>query len=299
MQGCAGDHLGLASVRVAFATCSAFPEGVDDERPAARLLGADTCLWDDPGVDWQAYDRVVIRSTWDYTKRLEQFLAWCRRIGAERLRNPPALVAFNVDKRYLAELSCATVPTRFVAPGEQLPQLHGEVVVKPNVSAGARDTGRFSPASHDSARELIGRILASGRTALVQPYLRSVDRGGETALVFIGGELSHVLRKRQILAADEVAPVLGEEGLGVAVAMLREDLVVPGSCDEPQRALAEALLEEIAQRFGPPLYARVDLVAGDDGAPLLLELEAVEPRLYLHLAGAGAAERLAAAVRAS
>jgi hypothetical protein len=284
-------------MRVAFATCWAFPEGVEDDRQAAAELGAEFCRWDDPAVDWHAYDRVVIRSTWDYSSRLPEFLDWTRRVGPERLRNRPDLVAFNTDKRYLTRLSCATVPTVYVEPGDPVPELSGEVVVKPNVSAGARETGRFSPASHGLARELVGRIQESGRTALVQPHVPSVARDGERALVFIAGELSHVLRKQPILGPDEVAPTV-EGGLEVALAMLREDLVAPASATEQERTLARAVIEEIAARFETPLYARVDVVSGENGAPMLLELEAVEPRLFLDL-GTDGPRRLAAAVSAS
>jgi len=278
-------------LRTAFATCSAIPEGWEDDHPAAQLLGADYRCWDDPDVDWQRYDRVVIRSTWDYTRRVQEFVAWARRVGPERLRNHPELVAFNVDKRYLAALAVPSVPTAYVAPGEALPALAGEVVVKPNVSAGARDTGRFGTGAHDGARMLIERILASGRVALVQRYMPAVERDGEAALVFIGGAFSHALHKRAILQADEVAPTIDDE-LGVATAMRAPDLVDRGHASPEQRAFAERVLAAVARRFGTPLYARVDLLADDCGAPLLLELEAVEPTLYLAHADGGS-ERLA------
>ena len=273
------------------------PGGWQDDHPAAGMLDAEFRSWDDPSVDWEAFDRVVIRSTWDYTDRVQEFLAWCALVGPHRLRNPPDLVAFNADKRYLGQLSVATVPTRFLALGDPLPRLEGEVVVKPNISAGARDTGRFGPAAHRAARELISRIQASGRVALIQPYMAAVDERGETALVFFGGELSHVLRKRAVLDRDEVAPVTPGEH-GVAVAMLQEDLVAAGEADDAERALARRVLGEISHRFGAPLYARVDLVTGPDGEPALLELEAIEPNLYL-ATSPGASERLVAAVQAS
>lgn len=282
-------------MRVAFVTCSALPDGWHDDQPAARLVGAEFRCWDDAGVDWAAYDRVVIRSAWDYTTRLDEFLAWCTGVGPQRLRNPPGLVAFNADKRYLSELPVASVPTVFVAPGGDMPALAGEVVVKPNISAGARDTGRFGPAAHDGARALIAQIHVSGRTALVQPYMADVDEHGETSLVFLGGEPSHVLRKRAVLAPDEVAP-LAEGELAQAAAMLRGDLVGPGAATPAECALAHRVIDEISVRFGgPPLYARVDLV-GDP--PALLELEAIEPELYL-AASPGASGRMAAAIRAS
>lgn len=283
-------------MRIAFATCRLFPDGVEEERPVAAATGADFRSWDDPAVDWHSYDRVVIRSTWDYTLRAGEFLAWCRAVGPERLRNDPRLVAWNADKRYLADVSCPTVPTVFVAPGDEVPRLEGEVVVKPNVSGGARDTGHFTPVTHDLAAGLIETILASGRVALVQPYMSTVAERGETALVFLGGELSHVLHKQPVLAPDEVAPIAGPGG--PAKAMLREDLVGAGQSRADQRALAHALLSEVSNRFGAPLYARVDLVDGPSGEPRLIELEAIEPRLYLQFSP-GSAERLAAAIRAS
>ena len=177
-----------------------------------------------------------------------------------------------------------------------MPTLDGEVVVKPNVSAGARNTGRFGVALAEEARALVERIHASGRTALVQPYQRSVDSHGETALVFIAGELSHELHKRPVLAPDEVAPVI-EGPLAVARAMLDENLVVARAAADDERTLARAIIAEVSERFGVPLYARVDMVREDGGRPVLLELELIEPRLYFEQAP-GAAGRFAAAVLA-
>jgi hypothetical protein len=284
-------------MKVAFATSRELPGGWDDDREAARLVGAEFVIWNDPAVDWEGYDRVVIRSVWDYSRRIDEFLAWCAAVGPGRLRNVPELVAFDADKRYLGELRARTAPTTFVGPGDQLPELRGEVVVKPNVSAGARDTGRFGPAGHAEALALIERIRASGRVAIVQAYLADVDRGGETALVFIAGELSHVLHKRPVLRGEGVAP-LGDDVHGPAAAMLEDDLVKPGNAEPAQRQFAEAVLAEVTERFDTPLYVRVDVAHDDDGLPVLMELEAIEPCLYLDLAP-GAAERFAGAVLAS
>ena len=282
-------------MRVAFATCSHMPDGWPDDHRAAEIVGAEYRAWDDPDVDWEAYDRVVLRSVWDYTSRVEEFVAWCRSVGAGRLQNPPELVAFNADKRYLGALDAPTVPTVFAGPGDPAPRLEGEVVVKPNVSAGARDTGRFGPDTHAEAAALVEHIQRSGRVALVQPYLADVDEHGETAIVFFNGEPSHVLRKRAVLRPDEVAPVKEDDPLAVAEVMREDDLVVAGEADASERALAERIVAGVAERFGMPLYARVDMVPGPDGEPVLLELEAIEPALYLHTSP-GASERFAAAV---
>jgi hypothetical protein len=284
-------------VRIAFATYSDLPDGWGDDREAARLAGAEFVVWDDPAVDWEDYDRVIVRSVWDYSARIEEFLGWCRAVGAARLRNTPELVAFDSDKRYLGELGVRIAPTTFVGPGDPLPALEGEVVVKPNVSAGARATGRFAPASHAEALALIERIRASGRTAIVQGYLEDVDRNGETALVFIAGELSHVLGKRAVLTAEGEAP-LTDDPHGPAAVMFEDDLVVAGEADAAQRAFAAEVMAAVTARFDTPLYARVDIAADADGRPVLMELEAIEPNLYLATAP-GAAERFARAALAS
>jgi hypothetical protein len=288
-------------VRVAFATCSLVPDGWPDDFEAAALLDADFLSWDDPAADWRRYDRVLLRSVFNYTHRVEDFLAWCSALGAGRMLNRPELVSFNADERYLAQLAAPTVPTTFVCSPADLPELDDEIVVKPNISSGARDTGRFGPRTRADAAALVERITASGRVALVQPYLASVDDHGECACVFIGGELSHVLRKRALLNPDEVAPIatveLGRQ-LGVAQVMFEDDLVVPGTADAAERALAKQVLAEIGDRFGPGVVLRVDIVRDRDGEPVLLELEAIDPLLYLgYRAGASAA--LAAAVRSS
>lgn len=284
-------------MRIAFATYADLPAGWGDDQEAARLAGAEFAVWDDPAVDWEAYDRVVVRSVWDYSLRVEEFLGWCKAVGAERLRNTPELVAFDSDKRYLGELGVRIAPTVFVGPGDPLPTLEGEVVVKPNVSAGARSTGRFAPPRHAEALELVERIRESGRTAIVQGYLEDVDRNGETALVFIGGELSHVLAKRPVLREQGEAP-LTEDPHGPAAVMFNHDLVVAGAADEAQHDFAAEVMAAVTARFGTPLYARVDIAADADGAPVLMELEAIEPNLYMETAP-GAAERFAAAAHAS
>ena len=289
-------------MRVAFATCADLPEGFEDDHAAAALLGATYEVWNDPDVDWRAYDRVIVRSAWDYTVRVGEFVAWAARVGPERLRNPPALLEWNSDKTYLADLAGAgipTVPTTFVLPGDAAPLLAGEVVVKPTVSAGGRDTGRFGPGHHDDALALLDVILASGRTAMVQPYLDAVDTVGETAVVVIGGAVSHVLHKKAVLRPDEVAPVDPTKGdFAPAEVMFDDDLVTAGHADAAQLALADEVVFEIQRRFGPLLYQRVDLVPGPDGAPVVMEIEAVEPCLYLDITP-GSAERFASAIRAS
>jgi hypothetical protein len=273
-------------VRIAIASFVDMPpEFRDDERLARALRerGAQAAIeaWDDPEVDWEGFDSVIIRSTWDYARRRDEFLDWVDRIG-DCLHNAPALVRWNSDKRYLGDLAddgIRVVETRFLEPGDPPPHLDGEVVVKPNVSAGGRDTGRFGPRTHGLARELIASIHASGRMAMVQPYEGSVDGAGETAVVCIDGEPAHALRKGPVLRPDEVAPVRGD---GAAEVMYDPELVGPTEATEAELANARAIVARIAERFDYlPLYARVDTIPGGNGEPVLLELEAIEPSFYL------------------
>jgi hypothetical protein len=283
-------------VSIAFATCSAWPSGRPDDRLVAeRLGGAEFPVWDDPTVDWDAYELVVIRSVWDYSHRVGDFLQWCERVGP-RLRNTPETVAFNTDKRYLATLSVPIVPTVFVQAGDSFTGYGHEIVVKPNVSAGSRDTGRFLPDRADEAAALLAHIHRSGRVALVQPYMPDVDTKGETAVAFFGGQLSHVLHKRPVLRTAGIAP-LSEIAHGPAAVMLEDDLVSAGSPTAAHLELARAAHAEIEVRFGTPLYMRVDMVTGPHGTPVVIELELTEPNFYLQLAP-GAAARFASAIEA-
>lgn len=211
------------------------------------------------------------------------------------------MIAWNSDKRYLADLRDAGVPvveTTYVAPGDAIPEIDREVVVKPTLSAGARNTGRFEPARAAEATALIERIGELGRVAMVQPFLASVETSAETAVIVIAGEVSHVLRKRSLLAPNEVAPIRETDNLRVAEVMYDPDLVVAGEAAEDELELAGQVLEALRDRFGvTPLIIRVDMLRDDTGSPVLLELEAIEPNLYFGLAP-GAVDRLADAIAA-
>ena len=131
---------------------------------------------------------------------------------------------------------------------------------------------------------------------MIQPYLQSVEGSGETAVVMVDGEVSHILRKGSMLRPDEVAPVRLDDELGVAEAMYDPELVLASSAAADELELARQVIDEVRRRFATtPLYARVDMLRDADGDPVVLELEAVEPNLYFDQAP-GAAERLADAI---
>lgn len=257
---------------------------------ADRGVEADAAAWNDPAIDWGAADLVVIRSTWDYQYARDAFVAWAEHVEAvTALANPAATMRANTDKRYLRDLEAAgvpVVPTCFLEPGQPPavpPALAGQpIVVKPAISAGARDTARYEPGDHEAAAGHVARLLDTGRTVLLQPYQHRVDEAGEAALVFIDGRFSHALHKAARLPAGH-----GRAGTQVAPESITPREPSPAERDVAEQVLAAAGGEGL-------LYARVDLVDSPDG-PQLLELELTEPSLFLARAE-GADARLADAV---
>ena len=253
---------------------------------------ARPAVWTDDREDWGAADLVVVRCTWDYARRRDAFLAWADRVAAATtLLNPPGLLRWTTDKAYLAELAAAgvpVVPSLFLDDVADHDLLDVEHVVKPSVSAGSLDTLRVAAGDREASLAQVRAILATGRTALVQPYLDQVDEHGETALVHLDGRFSHAMRKAAILTPDRGDPA-DDEGLFVQEEMSART----ASADE--LALGERVLDIVGARGeGTPLYCRVDLLPTDDG-PLVLEVELAEPSLFLeHVAGS--ADRLAEAV---
>lgn len=118
---------------------------------------------------------------------------------------------WNTDKRYLADLADAgvpTVPTVFVQPGEPMPEQNGDCVIKPTVSGSAADTGRFPRTDDGAAAALVERLHSQGRTAMVQPYLPGIDVDGETSMVFLG-TYSHAVRREPLLTDSGPSPCRG------------------------------------------------------------------------------------------
>lgn len=288
---------------MALATCARFPDLDAEDRlviPALAALGIEAvpAVWNDADTEWAQFDLVVLRETWDYVESYEQFLEWLREVEAvSRLLNPADVVQWNTDKRYLLDLAAAgvpVVPTLFLEPGSDprswtVPAGYDEVVVKPVVSAGSRDTMRHSVTAGRAAADAhVRRLLDAGRAVMVQPYLAAVDTVGETALLFVGGAFSHAIRKGPLLQPD----VEGERVEGLFV----QEQIDPRESSAAEREVAVAALAAVPGGADALLYARVDLIPGPDGAPLLLELELTEPSLFLSHAD-GAADRLARAVQ--
>lgn len=269
-------------MKIALVTCERPIERDDDLDflvPALRRrqVEVDTPEWSDPSVDWSSYDVAMLSSTWDYHEQLDRFRAWLRTTASvTRLINTLAVIEWNLDKRYLRELEkggVPTIPTLWAEPGEaariaaEVAALGwDDVIIKPVIDLGARNLVKV-------ASGMVETMLGQYATpTMLQPYLPSVTSAGELSLVYVDGELSHTLRKLPARGDFRIQPQYG--GTHEAASASAEAIEVGA------RALAAAP--------SPTLYARVDLLATDDGSLALIELELIEPALYLDVAPASA-----------
>ena len=259
--------------------------------------------WEDDSIDWDVFDLVIIRSTWNYTRRLAEFRAWLEsQKGRSTLRNPAELIEWTMDKRYLRDLAgrgVPVVPTVFVDVIEQFDEAiaefdGSEIVIKPTVSAGSRLTGRFA-AQAPAASELAAAILAEGLSVMVQPFIASVDLRGEIGTVLFDGEISHSFGKGAILEVG-----------GGFIGGTYDERIVPAVAHADVLevvGLANREVERIARERGwlgldrHLLHARYDVLELDDGSFALLEAELFEPSTFVEMSP-GADRRYRAAVEA-
>jgi glutathione synthase/RimK-type ligase-like ATP-grasp enzyme len=278
--------------------------GLDEDMPpllaafASAGAHAEIMDWDDPEAEWARFDAALLRSAWDYTERLPEFLDWIERVDAlTALLNPAAVLRWSADKHYLRDLERLGVPvvtTTFAEPGRDAREVLNEflereacaeLVVKPAVGAGSRDTRRHARASTAETTDHMRELLDAHRAVLLQPYFEGVDQHGETALIYINGRFSHAIRKGPLLPLGAPAT----DGLFAPETITRRE---PGA---DERAVADRTLASLP--YGGLLYARVDLIRDAAGRPCVLELELAEPSLFLSHAP-GCAERLASATLA-
>lgn len=283
----------MARFDLLLATCRRLPDPDPDAAPlgaalAAAGLRARWAVWDDPAEDWRDAPMTLIRSTWDYWRAPDRYLAWARHVDAvARLENPAAIVRWNLHKRYLAALADAglpAVPTVLVGRGEAVDPAKlcaargwSRVVIKPAVSAGSHETHAFAADAIDPIA--FDRINRAG-DLLIQPFVASVESHGERSLIAIDGEVTHAIRKAPRWSGG-VEAVTG-----------------PVPIEPAERALAHAALGHVPRTGdGPPLYGRVDLVRDAAGAPMVAEIEVIEPSLFFPQ-GPAALERLVAGLAA-
>ncbi len=263
--------------RIVLASCAALPEGDGDDAGLVtalrnRGLHARWLPWDDP--DTLDADLVILRATWDYSERRDEFLSWSRSV--KHLVNSAQIVEWNTDKRYLDDLhrtGVPVVPTAYFEVGEQVRIPDGEVVVKPAVGAGSNGAQRFVDAA--AALAHAEALQARGRAVLVQPYDPRVA-DGETAMVFLGGRQSHAFTKGPMLPPAGQPPAFEETGT------YAHESLSPADPDDDVWQVGRSAVDAVLRRFNLEpedlLYARVDVIGGPQD-PRVLELELVEPGL--------------------
>ncbi len=289
---------------IVFVTYDDLKQGDPDDGSALDILSARgfNCTfadWRDQSFPFAQSRLVILRSTWNYHLHQEEFVQWAKNVAAHTiLKNSPELVNWNHDKRYLRQLSengLRTVPTFYIEKNSEpvksfdqiLAALYGpgepispRIVVKPSVGLSTFGVKKFDLAEsggQQAAREHINQ-LGKNYCVMVQPFLDEVEGYGERALVFIDGKFSHAIRK----SAFQHLAVAGEAGEARVEAT------------ESEIEFGHHVLAAVPET---PLYARVDMVPDRYGQLLLLELELIEPSLFLQVEP-GAAEKFADAVQA-
>ena len=232
-------------------------------------------IWTDPTVNWCQYDLIILKSPWDYFDRIEEFRNWLDLINKQpvKILNPTPVVRWNLAKSYLLEVEqagFAIVPTVVIRQQDKFtaaPYFNrwqtDTIIVKPEVSGGAKNTFTISKTETTTFEKQINALLAT-ENYLVQPFMPEIQTAGEWSLIFFNSQFSHAVRKVPQSGDFRVQHYFG-------------GAIIPDS--PPAAVLAYA--EKLLQQFAPGcLYARVDGLESTGGFKLM-ELELIEPLLYL------------------
>lgn len=232
-------------------------------------LSVKLVKWDDPLVNWDAFDLALVRSPWNYSQRRDEFVNWAFQVEQKtKLLNPAVTIKENTDKTYLAKLAkeIPVIPTLYFPANRdfknelmEVLSNHEALAIKPNIGAGASLAAKVSDLN--AACTAISKIHDAGFIAMIQPYLKEVDGEGEVAIVIIDGEISHAVKK---------VPALTVGGHGDAQAATEVT---------PRMKNFVSKISQLVSNWDHLLYARVDVVPTQDGL-LLMELELTEPTLF-------------------
>lgn len=248
--------------------------------PFMHVLGwhVETIVWRHANEDWGSFDAVYIGTPWDYPDAPAEFLELLRRIdnSSALLINELALVEWTIPKTYLRDLErrgADIVPSDFPdefsidAVREALDRFAAdELIVKPVVSTNAKNTFRLRRDELHACEEALLNTF-SGQAAIIQPFVAEILSSGEYSLFYLGGKFSHAIRKVPASGDFRV-----QEEYGAAIELI-----------DPSAGLVAAGDRVIGLVEPAPVYARVDFVAGREGRFLLMELELIEPSMYLRM----------------
>ncbi len=283
-------------MKIAIATCSDLPEWEKDDLPFIDALkrhnfDVEVIPWDST-TDWSLYEACLIRTTWDYQERFEEFTAWIETVSMQtKLLNPKDILSWNSHKKYLMDLEDAGIA---IAPSEWLLQGGNYEIgaimkrrgwqkgfIKPLIGANARECCRFEIDAEGlrTAQEHIDRLTPL-EDLVLQPYLTNVEEFGETSGIFFDHEFSHGTRKVPVKGDFRVQDDYGAKDY-------------PYELSDKERAVAEKALSWVETKFGRLLYARIDFLHGNDGEAYLNEMELIEPSLFFRHGGKSSCNLLA------
>ncbi|MBT8109403.1 MAG: hypothetical protein KJO27_01640 [Gammaproteobacteria bacterium] len=279
--------------RVAYLTMQDMGDFVTDfhlsvEPMAALDWQVETVPWRS-NRDWNEFDAVYICTPWDYPDYLPQFLGVLASIESSQalLINDLSLVHWTMEKTYLRDIELrggVIVPSTWYEDFESVNPANffaehdtGKVVIKPTVGANAKDTFVLADAVDEDTLQMLGQVY-SGRAFFVQPFIEAIQSEGEYSLFFFNGEYSHA-----ILKTPKAGDFRVQEEHGADIKAVK-----------PSKGLLDTAHELFASIEPLPTYGRGDWVRGADGRYLLMELELIEPSLYLRT-DSGAAARFARA----
>ena len=245
-----------------------------------RMLGwaIDVIAWRSVKVDWDQYQAVYICTPWDYPEDPDSFIALLESIEGSSaiLVNDMALVHWNLPKTYLRDLQArgaAIVPSlwhdkfdREALPGFFDTHRCDRIIIKPVVSTNAHNTFLLASAVPAKTIEQLEKTFAA-RPFVVQPFIENVQVEGEYSLFFFSNEFSHAILKTPKEEDFRVQEEYGSSIISV----------------EPESELLETAAEVLSLVDPIPVYARCDFLRGADGRFLLMELELIEPSLYLRM----------------
>lgn len=276
------------------ATAKSMPNLYPDENGlldalAQRGLDPQIKVWSDPDVDWEDAGIVVVRSVVDYAADRKEFLRWAKSVP--RILNQEDVLRWNSDKHYLQELAkrgLPTIPTTWISAEENYEkrQVHarfpayGDFVLKPAVSSGVRDIGRYSAENIGHRQDAIQQamdLLADDRDVMVQRYQEQIDIHGEVSLIFFNGLLSHAVHKQALLHPSEVT----DRKVREVVVSAHQPTDLELGWGERIRAVIHDYVRSRLGRDEQFLFNRVDVVPDGEGSFMVMEIALVDADLYL------------------
>ena len=248
----------------------------------AHGLRVHRVSWSNPHFDWSSTKVAVLRTTWDYFYKIDAFMAWLEHAEQHtNLINSPRTLRWNTDKRYLLDLSAKGVaipPTRLVEKGQQwdLKDSFKEwnctaIIVKPCIGGGARHTYRIEQSEAQPMQAEMDALFLQEHF-LIQPFFERILSDGEVSVLLFGGKISHAVRKSAKQGDFRVQDDFG-------------GTVAPHQATEAECQLA---LDAVKACPEQPAYARADIMFDASGAPVISELELVEPELFFRFHPAAA-----------